>query len=789
MTINLCIVTEFEQHDFFQWTIALQTYPEFCISSVVMNPDTIKLNDKKSHYWNPIRDADIVFVYCVRHNLDWKWYNLPLKVKEFMNKKARMICQFDLEFLWFFHHDHFPWKKIDQWTDGISPKKFFKKTGILDVADAYIIFFNPKLKAYTSKPVFNIPLPQLIRYQNHLSNNPSRNVLSKKSRRIAVIHHSVKSAKIEHTLNKIIKKSDRPVTIFTCRNSNPSERLELIRDIPSRADSRVYGHINRNDYMTFLEDCRVAIDDNEGYYGWSRFVMECALAYVPCVGSTLAVKEFFPKLYTKHKDYNEQAKLINHLYNDNKFWMETVINGKNNVLIKLNTDKLVGSLLKVIKRISPQKSILKTKPPKITPQKSDNIIQEYSYKEYKDFCTSHYPHSIPRRPNKGESVHDGILKEFLNQKQWDEIYGKWKRFIDGTSLPHETVTVMTPEFEKSEITKPIYATVNLPACTIYRHKSGLTFSIPTPDISDLVSFYGEGFFIKEMIRQSSIDGDELNPNWIFCQLAVNGLPIKHVCTSNIRKSKICARMIDLHHFPEQVVNRLNKRKISVLFTTYRYVPYKITWHGGPIFGAKKIDKDYYWKNIKAKIFWLPHSFAPDIFHPPSSEQYDYHIFALGVVSEVYPLRMKIFPKLRHICNKNKWKLYMKPRPPFFDSIRKLETSSTFSAGKEYARALRVSKVCIFGNSILKYPIKKWFEALGSGTCILADEPQTSKELGLIDGENYVKINAKNWESKLTWVLQNDVERKRIANNGLELAIKHHTNEVRVKQMFDILRNI
>jgi len=354
--MKVCIVTEFDQQDFFQWTIALNMFSKHEIYSITMNQDTLKFHGENGKYWDPLRAADIVFVYCVRHDQNWKWYELPLIAKKFMRPDAKMICQFDLEFMWLFNKGNHPWKAEPPWLKDKTPEEFFSENkDVINIADAYIVFFNPELTKFISKPIYPIPLPQLIRYTNFLIDVPTREDLTKKTGRVAIIKHSVQSADEEHTLKNVIIPLEYPISMFTCRHTGSSEKLEILKDIPKRGESEVYGLIGRDAFMEFLSKCRIAIDDNEGYRGWSRFVVECALAHVPCIGSTLAVKEFFPRLYTEHKDYETQKKLLERLQNDKDFWLEMATEGKNNVIKKLDTERLVHKFESLIEELTQNK--------------------------------------------------------------------------------------------------------------------------------------------------------------------------------------------------------------------------------------------------------------------------------------------------------------------------------------------------------------------------------------------------------------------------------------------------
>jgi spore maturation protein CgeB len=77
--------------------------------------------------------------------------------------------------------------------------------------------------------------------------------------------------------------------------------------------------------------------------------------------------------------------------------------------------------------------------------------------------------------------------------------------------------------------------------------------------------------------------------------------------------------------------------------------------------------------------------------------------------------------------------------------------------------------------------------MGSRTLVMANEPQSSKELGFINEYNYVEINRNNWKEKLKYYLENESERERIAKNGYEAAIKHHSTDIRAKQLISYLK--
>jgi len=564
-TVKICIVTEFTQEKFFQWTIALNKFSNtqfryggwfeiskekghnIILSSVEINPATMQVYPDNHSYWNPIREADIVFVYCARQDMKWEWYKAPVIVKKWMKPEAKMVCQFDCELMWLWNPAHSWWEeKYYPSLDGKTPEEFLKENKILEVADAYFTVLDnePKLfntvekfiyvmidlllkygednkclmeemivlketfnrellyqkkiekkngedlnliqnfinnilsqketiinkikkneenmqeismqnkeqtqklekinqsqvqnlkkeeelnyeinllnlkvenvndvellmneflryiilmdekngnkvelqllqkwigknfnsfvpiaiklftqinnygapwAKYTSKPVYYMPLPQLVRYSNNivipqikttrgtqkiwdseLKGLPEGNKLDY----IATIHHSIKSSTAKNTLNNVLSKLNFPVMYFSSRFPNKDNLT--INDLPYHSQFLEKGI--REGYLFSLRKAKVAIDDNEGYIGWSRFAMECALSCIPCVGSTKAVKQLFPDLYTEHNDYVKQTQLLNQLLNDNNFYQLNKACGWIRAVQGLSTANLVTKFLKI----------------------------------------------------------------------------------------------------------------------------------------------------------------------------------------------------------------------------------------------------------------------------------------------------------------------------------------------------------------------------------------------------------------------------------------------------------
>lgn len=296
-------------------------------------------------------------------------------------------------------------------------------------------------------------------------------------------------------------------------------------------------------------------------------------------------------------------------------------------------------------------------------------------------------------------------------------------------------------------------------------------------MSDVIGHDSQHYFEEEVKRQ--LGPCEGEPDWLFAwyissAFAKYAFEMPRVKIPSNRSYKVMGRISDLHHGPADCVKWLNSIELDLLLFPYRSV-------------ASVSNPNYYWETVKAEKAFLPWSYEPSLYYP--SEKYEYDISFLGTIdSGYYPLRANISRRLPSLCKEMGWSLFRKPRPPYLASIKKYDAPPEFVAGESYACALRSGRVTIFGSSKFRYPIKKWFQSLGSGTCVLADAPLNSDRLGLKDGHNYIEINENNWAEKLEWILGNEDERMRIAENGLNLAREKHTHRVRVKELLQILKD-
>lgn len=131
-----------------------------------------------------------------------------------------------------------------------------------------------------------------------------------------------------------------------------------------------------------------------------------------------------------------------------------------------------------------------------------------------------------------------------------------------------------------------------------------------------------------------------------------------------------------------------------------------------------------------------------------------------------------------------------------------------SYGENYVREINQSKLFLTCSGMWKFPVMKYYESMACGTALVADDPIDADELGFKPDENYVSVadaytpKAENpsypllgdeWEfredvlmGKLDYYLTHVGARDRIAEAGEELVRKRHTDEVRAKELYEML---
>lgn len=271
------------------------------------------------------------------------------------------------------------------------------------------------------------------------------------------------------------------------------------------------------------------------------------------------------------------------------------------------------------------------------------------------------------------------------------------------------------------------------------------------------------------------------PDWVFG--STNPKP---------RPYRTAGRIIDLHRSPKQRLEHVNRRGYDHIFFTYRYMTYASETRD--LSEWRKYPRNYFWKGVECSKTWLPWSYESTVYKP-STRRKLWDVAFLGDVGlPVYPLRTRILERLPALAKKHGWRLLTRTRIPGKVAERSIarilstpELREQHLAGPDYAEALSRTRVFIFGTSAMGYAIKKWFEAMGSGACVLADPPLTAESLGFKPGKNFIEINAENWQRRLKQVLEDEDRRSRVAKAGQRLVYERHRNEVRAREMLKTLK--
>jgi glycosyltransferase involved in cell wall biosynthesis len=412
---RLVIVAPFHQIGFFQWHDALLKNQEKL--SISVHPIIITNAHLKKPitdpYWNQLREADAVLIYVTRVDPSEDWWALPKFVKQFLKPEAKMLVQTDDEFQWLWDDGYTFWGKRSPNPKFSSPEQFFRDTGILEVPDVHLtVTENPLFKSYTTKPVIQLLLPQLIRYQpeqyTFIDNRPN----------IAIMRHYAVGSSFMKTVDNIIKPNNFPITIFNWYGDKNG--VEYCKALNLPVGSRSYSKLPFLTYEDILwKSCAIGIDDPEGYIGWSRFVMECAMAYIPCIGSTDAVKMLFPELLTLPQDFVRQTELLLKLKNDKEFYKQIAEAGRKRCMEELSTENLCRKFVDLLNKINTPKSWT-----------FEGLLLDFLY--------LNSGKTIPPRPNTTTAkVSDAISKRLINQEQWDMTYGKWRFILEDRKLLDE----------------------------------------------------------------------------------------------------------------------------------------------------------------------------------------------------------------------------------------------------------------------------------------------------------------------------------------------------------------
>ncbi|KGA97302.1 hypothetical protein AJ85_16620 [Alkalihalobacillus alcalophilus ATCC 27647 = CGMCC 1.3604] len=171
--------------------------------------------------------------------------------------------------------------------------------------------------------------------------------------------------------------------------------------------------------------------------------------------------------------------------------------------------------------------------------------------------------------------------------------------------------------------------------------------------------------------------------------------------------------------------------------------------------------------FKAQFRWFPFSINSRVFKDWKLPK-NISGLLMGHIDSKYPFRAKVLEEMRGVGG-FKYHPHMSPVDKgIFD--------------EQFSKELNRSKIFFTCGSIYEYPVRKFFEALGSRTLLLAEYVPDIEELGFIDGIHYVVCTKDNFKEKYEYYLKHEEERKKIIDQGYQFVQCHHTSIHRAHKM-------
>lgn len=187
-----------------------------------------------------------------------------------------------------------------------------------------------------------------------------------------------------------------------------------------------------------------------------------------------------------------------------------------------------------------------------------------------------------------------------------------------------------------------------------------------------------------------------------------------------------------------------------------------------VFVAQKIFIEQFIKDgiDPKKIHYLPHAFEPDVYRPYSIiNKWDWCFIG-------HPNSMHRIDLLDRLC---------KEFPNWYLGWRNAAVPG-YNALDDVAYKMSQSKVGV-NYSVNRDLNMRFFETMGTKTCLLTDDLQDIKDLGFFDKRHLVMFkDIDEAVEDMRHLLSHDEERQVIAENGYNEVIAHHTYMHRAKEI-------
>ncbi|MTI67729.1 MAG: glycosyltransferase family 1 protein [Firmicutes bacterium] len=230
---------------------------------------------------------------------------------------------------------------------------------------------------------------------------------------------------------------------------------------------------------------------------------------------------------------------------------------------------------------------------------------------------------------------------------------------------------------------------------------------------------------------------------------------------------------DVHYLPQKRIEYIEKNNINIIFSLSKYPFLKV------------------FPQYESKFRWLPHSINENYIKDWKLDKtIDFLLMGQLYYEDEKNPPKQLPPKGRYKFRdtvlermKHEKGFTFHPHPG-----HRAKPSENLIINEKYGCELNKSKIFFTCGSILKGPVKKFFEAPGCKTLLLAEPNKDILELGFKDGINFVACDETDFYDKAMYYIRNDKERKRITNNGYKFIHTYHTDKIRSQQFLKYIKD-
>jgi len=192
-------------------------------------------------------------------------------------------------------------------------------------------------------------------------------------------------------------------------------------------------------------------------------------------------------------------------------------------------------------------------------------------------------------------------------------------------------------------------------------------------------------------------------------------------------------------------------------------------------------KDFFFRTLpelKNKFRWLPFSINPDVYKDWKLQKDTDFLFMGRSWGEWYPFRGKVLKTMGNMEG------FVYHKHPNEGNPKEEEVF----LGERYAREINRAKIFFTCGTKFNYPVAKYLEVPACNTLLIAKGNKDLKDLGFVNGKNFVECTDDNFYDLAMYYLKHEEERKRIAENGYNLVHLRHTNSIRVVEFINTIKS-